>query len=246
MNPTQTMRKPCARHRVIITARSRRLATASGSYRGHLDLPGCIIPVRGGASRYITRRGRAPYRRLGARYSQALLSGRRPASLPARKSQTKSQRKPASGDTQRRQATVKPGQVPTERHRATPGDTRNVTGGQGVAGSNPAVPTSNRLFSNILPLRKSQQKSQLVAQRPLHRPAPRAPRRPTRTRAKTAEQASSPVTAPKTTEPPGPAPRPRDTIPRPPADRRPDAHPGTAAAGRGQLRVLKPGLPTPP
>ena len=58
----------------------------------------------------------APYRRLGARYSQALLSGRRPASLPARKSQTKSQRKPASGDTQRRQATVKPGQVPTERH----------------------------------------------------------------------------------------------------------------------------------
>jgi len=33
-----------------------------------------------------------------------------------RKSQTKSQRRPTSGDTQRRQATVGPGQVPTERH----------------------------------------------------------------------------------------------------------------------------------
>ena len=50
----------------------------------------------------------------------------------------------------------------------------NIPGGQGVAGSNPAVPTGNLIFSNILPLRKSQQKSQLVVQRPLHRPAPRA------------------------------------------------------------------------
>src|SRR5262249_58073740 len=40
--------------------------------------------------------------------------GGRPAS--ARKSQSKSQRRQTSGDTQRRQATVKPGQVPTERH----------------------------------------------------------------------------------------------------------------------------------
>ena len=40
--------------------------------------------------------------------------GRRAAS--PRKSQTKSQRRPTSGDAQRRQATVKPGQVPTERH----------------------------------------------------------------------------------------------------------------------------------
>jgi hypothetical protein len=40
------------------------------------------------------------------------------SSQPAspRKSQTKSQRRPTSGDAQRRQATVKPGQVPTERH----------------------------------------------------------------------------------------------------------------------------------
>jgi hypothetical protein len=34
--------------------------------------------------------------------------------------------------------------------------------------------------------------------------------------------------------------------PRPPADRRPDAHRGTAAAGRVHARVLKPSLPTPP
>ena len=33
-----------------------------------------------------------------------------------RKSHSKSQRGQTSGDTQRRQATVKPGQVPTERH----------------------------------------------------------------------------------------------------------------------------------
>ena len=38
------------------------------------------------------------------------------AFAPARKSHSKSQRGPTSGDTQLRQATVKPGQVPTERH----------------------------------------------------------------------------------------------------------------------------------
>src|SRR5262249_34982391 len=40
--------------------------------------------------------------------------GGKPAS--PRKSQTKSQRGPTSGDAQRRQAIVEPGQVPTERH----------------------------------------------------------------------------------------------------------------------------------
>jgi transposase len=55
--------------------------------------------------------------------------------------------------------------VPTERHRATPSDARHVTGGQGVAGSNPAVPTVNRAFSNIVTSCKSQQESQLVVQR---------------------------------------------------------------------------------
>src|SRR5215471_10504094 len=53
-------------------------------------------------------------------------------------------------DSQRRQATVKPGQVPTERHRATSSDARNVTGGQGVAGSNPAVLTGNQTPSDAL------------------------------------------------------------------------------------------------
>ena len=65
-----------------------------------------------------------------------------------------------------------------------------IPGGQGVAGSNPAVPTGNRLFSNIFSLRKSQQKSQLVVQWPFQRPAPRVSQRPTRAWAKTAEQAS--------------------------------------------------------
>ena len=92
-----------------------------------------------------------------------LPAGGRP---PARKSQSKSQRGQVSGDTQLRQATVKPGQVPTERHWATPSDARNVTGGQGVAGSNPAVPTGNRSFSNIITSHKSQQKSHLVVQWP--------------------------------------------------------------------------------
>jgi hypothetical protein len=41
-------------------------------------------------------------------------AGGRPAS--PRKSQTKSQRRPTSSDAQLRQAIVKPGQVPTERH----------------------------------------------------------------------------------------------------------------------------------
>ena len=70
------------------------------------------------------------------------------AASPARTSHSKSQRRPVSGDAQRRQATVKPGQLPTERHGATPSDAREVTAGQGVAGSNPAVPTGQSLISN--------------------------------------------------------------------------------------------------
>ena len=85
----------------------------------------------------------ATERRLGIRYSQSLLSGRRSTGLP-RKSHSKSQRGQVSGDSQLRQATVEAGQVPSEPHRATPSDTREVTGGQGVAGSNPAVPTQVR------------------------------------------------------------------------------------------------------
>ena len=51
------------------------------------------------------------------------------------KSHSKSQRGQISGDIQLRQATVEAGQVPSEPHRATSSDTREVTGGQGVAGS---------------------------------------------------------------------------------------------------------------
>jgi hypothetical protein len=57
------------------------------------------------------------------------------------KSHSKSQRGPSSGDMSRRRATVCAVQVLSEPCRATPGDAREVTGGQGVAGSNPAVPT---------------------------------------------------------------------------------------------------------
>jgi hypothetical protein len=58
---------------------------------------------------------RAPANRTGgsARVTHSLSAVR---SASPRKSQTKSQRRPTSGDTQLRQATVKPGQVPTERH----------------------------------------------------------------------------------------------------------------------------------
>src|SRR5215469_1991107 len=74
--------------------------------------------------------------------------GGRPAS--PRKSHSKSQRGQTSGDTQLRQATVEAGQVPNEPHRATPSDAREVTGGQGVAGSNPAVPTGSGVFFEII------------------------------------------------------------------------------------------------
>jgi len=69
--------------------------------------------------------------------------------MPRRKSHFKSQRGQVSGDSQLRQATVQAGQVPAERSRATSSHGEKVTGGQGVAGSNPAVPTGSRVFSNI-------------------------------------------------------------------------------------------------
>src|SRR5215510_2067082 len=69
---------------------------------------------------------------------------------PPRKSHSKSQRWPSSGDSQPRQATVYAVQPLSELSPVTPGDVREVTGGQGVAGSNPAVPTGNDTFSNTL------------------------------------------------------------------------------------------------
>src|SRR5215813_3393352 len=69
--------------------------------------------------------------RLGVRYSQSLLSGRRSTGLSAK------------------EPIQEPTQADIRRHRATPGDSRNVTGGQGVAGSNPAAPTQvRRLIRN--------------------------------------------------------------------------------------------------
>jgi hypothetical protein len=98
--------------------------------------------------------------RVGARYSSpccpagvamSLLGTpllRRRAAIrcrhPPRKSHSKSQRRPTSGDTSRRRASVCAVQVSGEPCQATPGDAREVTGGQGVAGSNPAVPTQVR------------------------------------------------------------------------------------------------------
>ena len=196
-----------------------------------------------------------PPRRTAARRALFTAIAVRSAVDPAspRKSQTKSQRRPTSGDAQRRQATVEAGQVPTERHRATSSDAQNVTGGQGVAGSNPAVPTGNQTFSNKLPLRKSQQKSQLVVQRPLHRPAPRArhgapPRHVPRQQNRQAHQSRRQ----RSLSHPGSARRPRTTANRP---AHPPAHPlttGRTLTGIPQLHdagkpgVLKPGLLTPP
>ena len=59
-----------------------------------------------------------PPRRTAARRALFTAIAVRSAVDPAspRKSQTKSQRRPTSGDAQRRQATVEAGQVPTERH----------------------------------------------------------------------------------------------------------------------------------
>ena len=64
--------------------------------------------------------------------------------VPARKSHSRSQGRPALGDTQLRRAIVEAGQVPGERSPATSSDTQEVTGGKGVTGSNQAVPTQVR------------------------------------------------------------------------------------------------------
>src|SRR5262249_25055287 len=162
---------------------------------------------------------------------------------PPRKSQTKSQRRPTSGDTQLRQATVKPGQVPTERHRATPSDARNVTGGQGVAGSNPAVPTGSDIFSNTLLPHQSQQKSHSFVKWPFYGRADRVPRLPyghvpTRHSRPRPTAKKSKITQPphiRTATPPT-ANRPAPSAPTG----------GTAPAGSGQAKALKPGPPTPP
>ena len=125
----------------------------------------------------------------------------RPAS--PRKSHSKSQRGQTSGHSQLRQATVEAGQVPSEPSPATSNDVWEVTGGQGVAGSNPAVPTGREVFSNILMPHESQQKSHLHVNWPLLKArADRVPSRPTRASAKTAEPAKLPIKRSKIAQPP--------------------------------------------
>ena len=48
----------------------------------------------------------------------------------------------------------------------------HLTGGQGVAGSNPAVPTGSRVFSSMFTPHQSQQKSHLLVSWPFQRRAP--------------------------------------------------------------------------
>ena len=89
-----------------------------------------------------------PIRRLGVIHSLCCPARGRPAS--PRKSHSKSQRGQTSGDTQLRQATAKPGQVPSEPSPATSSDARDVTGGQGVAGSIRPSRLVNRFFRMYL------------------------------------------------------------------------------------------------
>ena len=137
------------------------------------------------------------------RFQHQTESTDRLSASPARKSHSKSQRRPVSGDTQLRQATVEAGQVPSEPSPATPGDVWEVTGGQGVAGSNPAVPTGSEVFSNILmPLPEpakepSHREMALLDARADHMPGP-----PTRAFANTAEPAKPAVNGSKIAEPP--------------------------------------------
>ena len=63
------------------------------------------------------------------------------------------------------------GRLPVRLPQTTP-DAGFAPGGQGVAGSNPAVPTGNRVFSNIFAPHQSHQKSHSPSKRPSQRRAP--------------------------------------------------------------------------
>jgi hypothetical protein len=60
-----------------------------------------------------------------------------------------SQQPQTLGDAHRCPAGIRAVQRLGERFRATPSDDQMVTGGQGVAGSYPAVPTGRGYFSNV-------------------------------------------------------------------------------------------------
>ena len=132
---------------------------------------------------------------------------------------------------------------------ATSSDVREVTGGQGVAGSNPAVPTGSRVFSKISTSHQSRQKSHPIVKWPFQRHAPimrpgllpgHLPiRQSQRNRQSRGQRSLSHLR---------PAQRPRqlrtgEHHPGAPAHRKPDTHRAAAAAGRGQARTLTPGRP---
>jgi len=89
------------------------------------------------------------------------------------------------------------------------------SGGQGVAGSNPAVPTGTEVVSNIVTPHTSQQKSLLGVQWPFPRPAPR-PRHgaPSGHVPRQQSRQSRPVKGPRSLNHLRSAPRPRTTANR--------------------------------
>jgi len=124
-------------------------------------------------------------------------------------------------------------------------------GGQGVAGSNPAVPTDNRAFSKILVPHKSQQESHLIVKWPFQRRAPitcpgllpgHLSIRQSRRNRQPRNQRS--LSHPGSAQQPRQL-RTREHHPGAPVHRKPDAHPAAVAVGRGQAGTLTPGLPTP-
>ena len=121
--------------------------------------------------------------------------------------------------------------MPSQRCWATPSDTGNVTGGQGVAGSNPAVPTGSRIVSNVFMPYREPAKEPISLRNDLLRPcADRVPRCPTRAFATTAELRCRLVKGSKIAEP----------LPKQP--RSPGATRRLTAAQRWMTRSSKPGI----
>ena len=110
-------------------------------------------------------------------------------------------------------------------------DPLSVPGGQGVAGSNPAVPTGSRIFSNVFMSYREPAKEPISLRNDLLRPcADRVPRCPTRAFATTAELRSRLVKGSKIAEP----------LPEQP--RSPGATRRLTAAQRWMTRSSKPGI----
>ena len=147
-------------------------------------------------------------------------------------------------DIRRRPATPGDCRAWSSAHKAIPGDVqRRPDRDWGSRGRrfNPAVPTGNRTFSNIVMSHKSQQKSQLVVQRPSQRRAPKVSHALTGHVPPRQSRPRPTVTEPKITEPPHIC-----TATPPTANRPAPSAPtgGTAPAGHGQTKALKLGPPT--